>query len=382
MKKILAITSTRADFGILSNILKKINSDKFFNLKLIVTGSHTSKKFGDSFSEIPSDFKKIKIKFNFSQNTQQNIAKNSSLIIKNVSKIIQKEKPDFFLVLGDRFEIFCSSYSALINYIPIIHIHGGELTKNSLDDIFRHSISKMANIHFVSHERYKKRLIQIGEKKKNIFCFGGLGAENIKNANFISKFYLEKKFKFKFKEKNILVTYHPETIKTSKNLDNFKVLLKTCMSLKQFNFIFTYPNFDFGSKALINLLEKSKNQKNISVIKTFGHLNYLSLIKYSDLMIGNSSSGILEAPSLKKIAINIGDRQNGREFSNNIINCKITKKELKKKINQAYKLKNSIKINNIYYKKNCSNNIIATIKKIKHNELFPKTFVDLNTNIL
>lgn len=385
MKKkinILAITSTRADFGILSNLLKKINNDKFINFNLIVTGSHTSKKFGNSYSEIPKNLKLIKVNFNFLKYDQQNIADNSAIIIKKTSKIIRNKKPDLFLILGDRYEIFCAAYSALINYLPIAHIHGGELTQNSLDDALRHGISKMSNIHFVSHKKYKNRLIQLGENKKNIFCFGGLGAENIKKLNVVDKKKLEKIYNIKFKRRNILVTYHPETIKHTNNLQKFKILIKACYKLEKINFIFTYPNFDHGSRDIINLLKKQKNKKNITVIKTFGHQNYLSLLKHCDLMIGNSSSGILEAPSLRKFAINIGDRQTGREFSNNVINCKMNMAEIIKKINHAYVIKNNNRIKNIYYKKDCANKILKTLKNINYNKIYPKKFVDLNMKVI
>ncbi len=378
------ITSTRADFFLLEKIINNLKEKS--KLKLIITGSHFSKKYGFSYKYLSkiSKCKKIKVKINTDDTSKKNIIINSSKIIKSCSKIFHKENLNLLIVLGDRYEILSFVYSALIFNIPIAHIHGGEVTHGSIDDQIRHSISKMSNFHFTSHKEYKNRLVQMGENKTNIFNYGSLGIENALNTKIISKKKLEKKFKINFSNKNLLVTYHPETSSKSDTYYDLKIILQACEHFNDTNFIFTYPNFDNKSKEIINLLNvfKKKN-KNFFVIKNFGQEAYFSVIKNADAVMGNSSSGIIEVPIFRKPTINLGIRQSGRIKSNSVLNCKIDKKKIINKIELIFSKKflKSIKYKN-YSILNTSKNISKKILKIHLKNVFPKKFVDINQILL
>ena len=372
------VTSTRADFFLLEKIIFYIK--KKSNLKIIVTGSHLSKKHGYSYEYISKikNCKKIKIKIKVEDTSQKSIVKNSGIIFKSCLKIFNKENFQLLLILGDRFEILPFAASALAFNIPIAHIHGGEVTHGSIDDQIRHSLSKLSNFHFTSHRDYKKRLIQMGEIKENIFNFGSPGVENVLNTEFITKKDLEKNFNFSFGKKNVLVNFHPETSVKNDMLKEFKVILDTCKNFKNIKFIFTYPNFDNNSNLIINLLNKyNKSQKNFLVVKNFGQRAFFSMIKNVDFVMGNSSSGIIEAPVLKKPTINLGIRQSGRVKAPSIFDCKIKKKSIIKMINLLLneKLTKKIKYKN-YLKLNTSKNISNKLLKLNLTKVFPKKFIN------
>jgi GDP/UDP-N,N'-diacetylbacillosamine 2-epimerase (hydrolysing) len=378
------ITSTRADFYLLEKIIDRLK--KKSNIKLIISGSHFSKKYGFSYKHLFNlkKCKKIKVKLNIDDTSKKNITINSSKIIKECSEIFHIENLDSLIVLGDRYEILSFVYSALIFNIPIIHIHGGEVTHGSIDDQIRHSISKMSNFHFTSHKEYKSRLIQMGENKINIFNYGSPGIENALKTKIISKKDIEKKFKINFSNKNLLVTYHPETSSKSDVHSDFETILQACEYFKDINFIFTYPNFDNKSDSIINLLNNfKKRNKNFFIIRNFGQEAYFSVIKIVDAVMGNSSSGIIEVPIFKKPTINLGIRQSGRVKSNSILDCKIDKKRIINKIKLMFseKFLKSIKYND-YSKLNTSKNISNKILKLNLNNVYPKKFVDIDRILL
>jgi len=284
------------------------------------------------------------------------------------------------VVLGDRFEILSASFAALSQNIPIAHIHGGESTFGSIDEAIRHSITKMSTFHFAATKKYKKRIVQMGENPKRVFLVGSLGVERIKKTKLFSKSNLEKKIRFKFGKKNILTTFHPETLvdKTRKNA--FKFLLQSLKKIKDTTVIFTLPNADTGSDAIIKMIKNftKLNKKKYKVFKSMGDKLYLSTMKYSDLVLGNSSSGIIEAPSFKIPTINVGDRQQGRVQAKSIINSKLNQSSISKNIKIA--LSKKIKINNFknpYELKNTSEKIFKILKKTKIRNIVKKKFNDI-----
>jgi GDP/UDP-N,N'-diacetylbacillosamine 2-epimerase (hydrolysing) len=378
--KIFLITSTRADFGLLKNLIFEFKKNSYFNLKIIATGTHFSKKHGFSFSEIKiekiSVYKKIFIKNN--TNTPKNILNDMSIISKSISSLIKKDKPDLFVVLGDRYEVFAISLAAYLAKVPIAHIHGGELTQGSLDDGFRHCISKMSHLHFVSHEIYKKRLTQLGENPKNIYNVGALGVENIFKTNFLSKRDLEKSLKINLKEDILIVCLQPEiTENLTKDLVN-----ETLAALKNFNdksIIFTMPGADLYNKIIFKKIKIFvKNNPNCFLFKTLGSQKFLSFLKIANVIIGNSSSGILEMPTFNKPTINIGNRQEGRVKTNTIINVHSKRNLIKKEINFVF-LKNNNKKNIIYnYKKiHTSVRICLILKNMLIKKYQCKKFYDI-----
>ena len=377
--KIFLVTSTRADFGLLKNLIFEFKKNSYFDLKIIATGTHFSKKHGFSFSEIKNHkveiYKKILIKNN--TESPKSLLTDMNFLSKIISSIIKKDKPDLFIVLGDRYEIFAVSLAAYLNKVPLAHIHGGEITQGSLDDGFRHCISKMSNLHFVSHQEYKKRLIKMGENPKSIYNVGALGVENIYRTKFLKKKELEKSLKITLKKNILLVCMQPEITKEL----TIKLANETLSALKYFNdksIIFTMPGADIYNDIILKKIKIfTKNQENSYAFKTLGSQKFLSFLKISDVIIGNSSSGILEMPNFRKPTINIGNRQKGRIMSNGIINVSPKKFLIKKKINSIYLKKHKIKNIKNYFKGNkVSKKIVLILKNIDLEKHKVKKFYD------
>jgi GDP/UDP-N,N'-diacetylbacillosamine 2-epimerase (hydrolysing) len=365
--KIFLVTSTRADFGLLKNLILKIKKNSYFDLKIIATGTHFSKKHGFSFSEIKDNKVEIYKRILIANNTSspKSLLNDMSILSKSLSSLIKKDKPDLFIVLGDRYEVFAASLAAYLNKVPIAHIHGGEITQGSLDDAFRHCISKMSNFHFVSHKDYKIRLIKMGENPKTIFNVGALGVENIYKTNFLSKEELEKSLEINLKKNILLVCLQPEITKElTINLVN-----ETLSALKYYHdksIIFTMPGADLYNDIIFKkILIFIKKKSNCFLYKTLGSQKFLSFLKISDVIIGNSSSGIIEMPTFKKPTINIGDRQKGRVKSKSVIDVFSRKSLIKKKIDFIYSKRFYNKnIINPYKKFNTSEKIISIIKNL------------------
>ena len=378
--RIFLVTSTRADFGLLKNLIIEFKKNSYFNLKIIATGTHFSKKHGYSFNEIKSNkikvYKKILITNN--TNSAKSILEDMSTLSKNISTLIKRDKPDLLIVLGDRYEIFAVSLAAYLSKVPVAHIHGGEITQGSLDDGFRHSISKMSNLHFVTHKDYKKRLIKMGEKPETIYNVGALGVENIYKTTFLNKKKLEKSLKINLKKNILVVCLQPEITKElTINLAN-----QTLSALKYYNdksIIFTMPGADLNNDILFKkILMFTRKNSNCLLFKTLGSQKFLSFLKIADAIVGNSSSGILEMPTFKKPTINIGDRQKGRVKSNSIIDVYPKKNLIKKKIDFIYsKNFNSKSIVNPYKKLNTSKKIISILKNINLEKYKNKKFYDV-----
>ncbi len=378
--KIGVITSSRADYGQLRNLIKLMKHDKKIILQLIVIGSHFNKNRGYSFKEIVKDKFKISAKLKLKQSKfgPKDISNYTSETLKGVSKIIIKLKPHMILLLGDRYETFAAASAALFHNIPLVHLHGGEVTSGVIDEPIRHSITKMSDIHFVANNIFKKRIRRMGEKEKNIFNVGSLTAENVKSFKKKGKNEIEKKFNFKFKKKNFIVTLHPE-----KEFKNTKRLVKNTLAAmrflpKDYLLIFTSSNIDKDSNFILKEIKKFNNYNSNSIfIPNFGYENYLSCIHICDGVIGNSSSGITEAPLLRKMVINIGDRQKGRPLSSNIIQCGYKIEEIKESFFNLLSKKKKIGIiKSYYYRKNTKNEILRVIKKINLKNIKEKKFVD------
>ena len=384
--RIFIITSTRADFGLLKNLIIGLKKNKKFKTKLIVTGSHFYSKFGNTFNEIKKSDIKIykKIKLQFKHDDEISISKIISNSITQTSKVLKKLPPDLLIVLGDRYEIMGSVIAAHICRIPLAHIHGGEVTHGVIDDAFRHSITKMSNIHFVANKIYRKRIIQLGENPKNIYIVGGLGNDSINKTKFFKKKYLEKKLQIKFKKYNFLVTYHPETLNKNSAQKQIQELLYSLVKLKDTSIIFTKPGADIESDIISKRIKKFiKKKNNMYFFDSLGQQNYLSMLKIVDGMIGNSSSGLLEMPYFKKGTINIGSRQSGRVFSKSVINIEMKKNEIlnaiKKILSKKFK-KNIKKFKNPYGDPGASSKIIQILKKIDLKKVKNKRFFDIKMN--
>ncbi|RPG62863.1 MAG: UDP-N-acetylglucosamine 2-epimerase (hydrolyzing) [Flavobacteriaceae bacterium TMED238] len=383
MRKISVISSSRADYGLLKNLLLKLKKDKSIKLNFYVTGAHLIENFGKTINQIKEDKIKIKKKIliNFNNDKHFDVSKAISQGIRNFSIEFEKEKPDILLILGDRYEIFSAAIAAMIYQIPIAHLHGGESTEGAIDESIRHSISKMSHIHFVSTKKYSYRLCQMGENKKTIFDVGSLGVENIKGINLYNIKEIKKKYKINLKKKTFVITLHPETLLNSSK-KNTQILLNSLKRFKDINFVFTMPNADTGYKEINKgITNFCKNNKNSFYFKSLGQRAYFSICKYANCVIGNSSSAIIEAPSLFTPSINIGIRQQGRVSASTVINSKFNEKNLTQDIKKSFNLKKKIKkdkleFKNPYEKKGTSSNIVRILKSINLDNILIKKFKD------
>jgi GDP/UDP-N,N'-diacetylbacillosamine 2-epimerase (hydrolysing) len=384
MIKLSTFTASRSEYGLLKNLVFKLSKSKKIKLNLIVSGSHLIKKFGNTVSEIKSDkikiSKKIRFKLPNASISLKNLSENSSNLIVDLSRHLIRNQPNAIILLGDRYETFAAATAAVLSNIKIIHIHGGEVTYGSRDDLYRHAISKMANYHFVSTEMYKKRLIQLGEQKKHIHRVGALCNDNINNLKNYSVKFIEKKLKTKLYKKNVLVSFHPNTKSKKKNLKEINKLFYILATYKDCKYFFSFPNADKNSEDIIKKIKLfCKKNKNSYFKVSFGSELFLNIMKKCNLLIGNSSSGIIEAPLLGIPSINIGDRQKGRIKSKLTIDTEIDSKKIFKLMNKILNQK-KMKINfkkNPYYGKNVSDMIFKKIIKINYSNPNHKNFYDL-----
>ncbi len=378
-KKICFITGSRAEYGLIEKIIKLFSRNKSFKTYLLVTGSHLNNKFGNTIKYIAKKNIIIKkIKLNLNLDSKESIYGNQLKLSQGIYKFYKSTKPDCFVVLGDRFEIFSlCSFIQFLN-IPIAHIHGGEKTTGSIDDQLRHCITKMSHIHFVANKEFQSRLIQLGEEKKSVNIVGGLGIDKIYRTQLYTKQEISKIIKFDLNKKNILITLHPDSLKKNNTIKTTNLICKLINRFKHFNFIITYPNFDIGHDYIIKKFKDiSTPNYNVNFHKSLGDKMYLSVLKHCDVMIGNSSSGFTEAPYFKTPVVNIGDRQNGRPMSKNIKNSKINYNSILNKFMISLKINKKLKNDNKYGKPGASNKIYNILRKINFkNILLKKEFYD------
>ena len=378
MKKIFTVTSSRSEFGILKNIIHELSNSQKINSKLIVTGTHLESKFGKTINEINKlKIKNItKIQINMGKTSSFNSSIIASDLIIKFNNYFKKNKPDAIILFGDRFEILSIANVCFLHKIPIIHIGGGETTEGSSDESIRHAVSKLSSFHFVTHEIHKNRLIQLGEEKKKIFIIGSPGIENIKKTKILPKTILEKRFNFTFFKINFVVNFYPITNKNNKDKFYILELLKALEGFSNVRIIFTLPAFDIGTDVIISETKKfAKKNKNCVFFKSLGSDNYLSVLKYSDLIIGNSSSVLIEAPIVGTKVINIGERQKGRIKPKEVINIDCKKSIIETTIKKA--LKSKINFTNIYPNIKSSKKFLKILPKLDIKNSLIKKFVDL-----
>ena len=382
-RKICIVTGSRAEYGLLYWLIKELKADQDLKLQLIATGMHLSSKFGMTHKIIEKDFNiDKKIDMQLTSDTSVGISKSMSIAQTSFSKAYNKLKPNIIVVLGDRYEIFSAASAAMIAKIPIAHIHGGEITEGSWDDSIRHCISKMAYLHFTATKEYKNRVIQLGEEPRRVFNVGGMGIENIKRLKLLDKNEFEKSINLKLNKKNILVTFHPVTLEYKTAKKQFQELLNAIKGLKDTNIIFTKSNSDIDGRIINHMIDEfvNKNSNKSAGFVSLGQLKYLSALQYVDAIVGNSSSGLLEAPSFKIATINIGDRQKGRIKAKSVIDCSPNSKSIKKAFTKIYsnKFQELLKdVKNPYGNRCASQQIIKILKKINLNNVLKKKFYDL-----
>ena len=351
-RKICLVTGTRAEYGLLYWIMKEIDASNDLELQIIVTGMHLSPEFGLTYLEIENDGFHIdyKVEMLLSSDSTVGISKSMGIGMIGFADAYTALNPDILVVLGDRFEIFSAVSAATITKIPIAHIHGGETTEGAYDEAMRHSITKMSHLHFTAAEQYQKRVIQMGEQPKRVFNFGAPGIENIKRLKLLSLEELQASINFKLGKHNLLITFHPVTLENSTAKAQFTNLLYVLNEQHDTHLIFTKTNADTDGRIINKMIDEyvTSNPERSCVHTSLGQLRYLSSMQFIDGVIGNSSSGLIEAPSFNIGTINIGDRQRGRIKADSVIDCEPSKSGIQNALETLYsksfkkRLKNTI----------------------------------------
>ena len=384
MRKICVVTGTRAEYGLLRWVMEGIRNSPKLELQVIATGMHLSPEFGLTYREIENDGFRIdyKVEMLLSSDTPVGVTKSMGLGMIGFADALDELKPDLLLVLGDRYEIFASSSSAMIARIPIAHLHGGEATEGVFDESIRHSVTKMSHLHFVATEEYQQRVIQLGENPERVFHVGGLGIDNIQKLKLLNKVELEKSLGFKFGRKNLLVTFHPVTLEIETVSEQMEELLDALEKLENVHIVFTMPNADTGGRILFKMIEDfvSKNPSS-KAFTSLGQTRYLSCLNHVDGVIGNSSSGLAEAPTFKIGTINIGDRQRGRIKARSVIDCEPNEPSITSAIKKLYSSDFQNKLTTVKNPYGCggaSESIVNILNEVSLDGLLKKKFCNLN----
>ena len=375
-RKICIVTGTRAEYGLLSNLMKLIQNDEEFELQTLVTGMHLSPEFGLTYNQIEADGFHIneKVEMLLSADTSTAVAKSMGLATIGFADSLARLNPDLLIILGDRFEMLAVAQSALIMQIPIAHIHGGECTFGAYDDAIRHSITKMATWHFTSTEGHQKRVYQLGESPERVFNFGAIGIDNTLQLNLMSREMICKELAIVDDKQFFLITYHPETNGEFGGIVN---LLEVLASYRQqYHLIFTKSNADNGGREINERILQfvAANPQTAQLYDSLGQIRYLSAVKEAALVVGNSSSGLIEVPYLQTPTINCGDRQKGRERPASVIDCELSTGSIKSAID--YALSANIKYERIFGNGDTANKIYEQIKTIPNFKV-QKEFYDL-----
>lgn len=374
MKKIAVFTGTRAEYGLLYWLMKDIQADPELELQILATAMHYSPEHGETWKSIVQDGFEIteSVEMLLSSDTASSVVKSMGVGLIGFADALKRMQPDLLVVLGDRFEALAVTQAALIMHVPVAHLHGGEITEGAYDESIRHAITKMSNIHFAAAEEYKKRIIQLGEQPDKVFNVGAVGLDHIQRTSLKSIPDLNTLYDFDFSKPYFLITYHPET-----NLQDEDVspLFEALTAIPDINFVFSYPNVDNGNtnivKAMLRLKEALPSR--VLLVKNFGIQNYLSVLKNAIAMVGNSSSGLSEAPALKIPTVNIGNRQKGRLRCESIIDVALNQSEIQNALRQTINFSKE-KLNNLVPplgSGNTSKKILEIIKTVDFSKKAP-----------
>ena len=384
MRKICVVTGSRAEYGLLSGLMRAIQEDKELQLQVIATNMHLSPEFGLTYREIEKDGFLIdkKVQMLLSSDTPNATAKSVGLATIGFADAYEDLRPDLLVVLGDRFEILAAVSAALFYKIPVAHLHGGEITEGAYDDCIRHAITKMSHLHFTSTEAYRQRVIQLGEQPDRVFYVGAIGVENIKRVPLKSQEELEESVGFELGEKSLLVTYHPVTLDNHTAESQCRNLLEALDAFPDYKVIFTLPNSDTDGRIIIRLINEyvSLRPERCMAVPSLGLRRYLSALRYVNAVVGNSSSGIIEVPSFGIPTLDIGDRQKGRMAAESVWHCGTRKEEikegLKEVLSDAFRRKAKVCINP-YEKTDTVKNIFKVISSYPLDRLRQKKFYDI-----
>lgn len=383
MKKIAIVTGTRAEFGLLRPLIDSIHRSEEFELQLMVTAMHLSPEFGYTITEIESFNYKVskKIECLLSSDSAVGVSKSIGLAMIGFADAFEELRPDFVFILGDRSEMLAAATAAMIANVPIGHLHGGETTEGAYDESIRHAITKMSYLHFASTDTYKKRIVQLGEAPDRVFNTGAIGLDSIQNLKLLSRQEFENSIEFILGERNILITFHPVTLEENTARDQFQNILDTLDTLHSTKLIFTYANSDKSGRIINEMIKEfvARNKHKSVSFKSLGQLRYLSALQYVDVVLGNSSSGIIEVPYFHIPTINIGDRQKGRVFPMSVLEAEPSPSSLESALKKAFNssFREKIKLQDqIYGNGNAVNKIIDVLTNTSIYDL-KKRFYDI-----
>lgn len=384
MRKICIVTGSRAEYGLLSRLMRLIQTDSELTMQIIATNMHLSPEFGLTYKEIEKDGFKIdkKVEMLLSSDTANATTKSVGLATIGFADAYEDLKPNLLLVLGDRYEILAAVTAALFYKIPIAHLYGGEITEGAYDDAIRHAITKMSHLHFTSTEEYRKRVIQLGEEPTRVFNVGAIGIDIIKHLHLIPKHELEESLNFKFGEKCVLVTFHPVTLESNTAEEQIQSLLQALKSIDGLRMLFTLPNSDTEGRIIIKTITEfvEANKNRSIVVASLGQLKYLSTLQFVSAVAGNSSSGLIEVPSFGIPTLNIGNRQQGRIKAETVLDCDITFEDIREKLEfilSAGFKESHRECVNPYDKEDTANTIFSVIKQFDLNNLIKKSFYNI-----
>lgn len=386
MRKICVITGTRAEYGLLSRLMRMIQDDKDTLLQIVATNMHLSPKFGNTYREIENDGFAIDFKVPVIDEDAPDTATTTVLSLSKAltgfAHAYETLLPDLIVILGDRYEMLAAASAALIFRIPVAHLHGGEITEGAYDDAIRHAITKMSHLHFTSTEEYRKRVIQLGEQPERVFNVGSLGVENIKKLPLMGKKEIENELGFNIDEQTILVTYHPITLGNRTSKDDIEDFIAALEKRKDLRVIFTMPNSDTGGQAVLDAINDfvDNNANRARAYKSLGVVRYLSVMRQVAAVVGNSSSGLIETPSFGIPTLNIGDRQKGRTAGDSVIHCGTSRDEILDGLTKIFSPETrqiARQSSNPYEKEGTAQHIFETIKSFPLQGLIQKHFYNI-----
>ena len=384
MRKICIVTGSRAEWGLLSGLARKITDDPELELQIIATNMHLSPEFGLTYREIERQGFRInrKVEMLLSSDSANATGKSVGLATIGFADAYEELAPDMLLVLGDRYEILAAVTAALFYKIPVAHLHGGEVTEGAYDDAIRHAITKMSHLHFTSTEEYRRRVIQLGEQPERVFHVGAIGIDNIRHIALLDKKVLEEQLDFPFDRKTVLVTYHPEALDGIPVEEQFRNLLEALDDRQDIRILFTLPNSDTGGRIIVRMIEEfvARNKQRARAYTSLGQLRYLSALRFVAAVVGNSSSGILEVPSFGKPTLDIGNRQKGRLAANSVVHCGVSGAEISEGLNRVLSdsfAKQTACVQNPYEKEDSALEILKILKNYPLDGIVQKTFYDI-----
>ena len=382
-RRVCVVTGTRAEYGLLRWVMEGIRASKTLELQVAATGMHLSPDFGLTYREIENDGFTIdaKVDMQLESDTPAGIARSMGLGLIGFGEELERLRPDVMVVLGDRFELLPAVAAATVARIPVAHLHGGETSEGAFDEALRHAITKMSHLHFVAAEEYRRRVVQLGEAPERVFLVGGLGVDSMTKLTLLDRAELEARLDFRLGAKNLLITFHPVTLEDSTAESQMTELLAALEERADTNLIFTMPNADTGGRALSDMVGAFvATHPNARAFTSLGQLVYFSCLRQVDAVVGNSSSGLTEAPSFRKPTVNIGDRQRGRMKADSVIDCEPDRASIGRALDEAYSPEFQARLSGVrnpYGEGGASERIVRVLEEYDFDSILKKSFHDL-----